>query len=144
MVLIAVTQVPDPRGTLRWLVSEMDGRITMSMEGALLKIAHAAREMQGSPGQTFEVPVKVSRYPKLAQPAVLELRVPDNLAGQLSAEALTVPPGEDQATLRIVSTAGPRLVGPQTVTIRATAMQPQNLPVISETSLEIEFVSAGQ
>src|SRR5207302_160389 len=42
MILIAVAKVPDPRGNVRHLVTEIQGRITMSIEGGLLKVsAHA-------------------------------------------------------------------------------------------------------
>jgi hypothetical protein len=140
MIVIAMAQVADPRGNVRWLVSPMDGRITMSVEGALLKVSHGVGELIVAAGQSFDVPVKVSRSPKLPLPATLELKLPDDLAGALSAEPVIVPPGATEATIRVNTTSDTRLPGEQTLTIRATALQSGNLPVVSETSFNVMFV----
>jgi hypothetical protein len=143
MILVAVAKVPDPRGNLRWLMTPMDGRITMSLEGALLKVTHAPAEYSVVAGQPIDIPLKISRSAKLAEQATLEVVPGDDLLGLVTAQPIAVPPGQNDAVLRIATTANPSLTGRQIVTIRATAMQHGNLPVISETTVPIEFLGAS-
>jgi hypothetical protein len=138
MAMIAVVKVPDPRGTVRHLVVEIEGMITMTIEGALLKLSHEARDLTVRPGETFAVPVKIARSDKLAEPVRLELRLPEELAGKLKAEAVVVAVKQSEAVFRVTSDAG--LKGVHTFTIRATAMQSGKYPVVSETMVEVEFV----
>ena len=137
MVLIGVTQVADPRGNRRWLVSPMDGRITMSIEGALLKLSHVPRELTVRPGEPFEVPLTISRSPKLPEKVRLELVGDGQTPATFTAAATEVAADQTEATLRIDTLAGATCLGEQEVTIRATALQPGNLPVISETTLTV-------
>jgi hypothetical protein len=81
MNLIAVGKPADPRGNVRYLVSPGDGRITMSIEGALPKVTHEAREMVIRPGQAFEIPVTVGRSAKLPETVRLEVRLPEGMEG---------------------------------------------------------------
>src|ERR1700719_4059870 len=67
MILIAVTKVPDPRGNVRHLVTEIHGRITMSIEGALLKVSTSASELTVQPGRDIALPIRIARSPKLAE-----------------------------------------------------------------------------
>jgi len=142
MVLIAVVKVPDPRGNVRHLVTEIKGQITMSIEGALLKVSAATTELTVQPGQELSVPIKIARSPKLAEPVKLELVVPDDLQGLVRMEPVMVPPGRSEATVRLVTVKDPRLTGEQTVTIRATALRPGKLRVQSDTA--VPFVGAGR
>lgn len=73
----------------------------------------------------------------------LELRLPEELEGLLAAEPLVVPPGQAEADFRITASADPRLLGWQTFTIRATALPKPELPVISESRIEVEFQPAA-
>jgi hypothetical protein len=139
MILIAVGKLADPRGNVRYLVAPGDGRITMSIEGALLKVTHDAPEMTVRPGEAFEVPVTVARSATLPEAVRLELRLPEGLEGTFSAEPVLLPPDRDQARVRIVARKDARLRGTIPITIRATAMQHGNLPVISETTIDIHF-----
>jgi hypothetical protein len=142
MILIAVGKLADPRGNVRTLVAPADGRITMSMEGALLKVSHEAGEMSVRPGEEFEVPVRIARSPKLPEAVRLELRLPEELEGadgMLRAEPVLLPPGRDEARFRIAAAADPRLRGDVTVTIRAVAVQAPGLPVVSETAVTLHF-----
>ncbi|MEX2287638.1 MAG: hypothetical protein WD648_11155 [Planctomycetaceae bacterium] len=142
MILNAVTKVPDARGNMRYLVNLMDGRITMSMEGALLKLSYNATELRVRPGEAFEIPLTISRSAKLPDLVRVELRLDAELEGILHAEPLVVPAASDQAILRVQSADDQRLAGEIELTIRATAMERGNLPVISETAATVEFVTA--
>lgn len=140
IVLIAVAQVPDPRGTVRHVASAMQGRITMSIEGALLKLAHVAPEMTVRAGESFKVPLVLSRSAKLPLEARIELVAPEGLETLLIADPLVVAPDRGEFDFEIHTSADPRLAGSQKITIRATAMQDGTLRVVSQTELTVEFV----
>jgi hypothetical protein len=82
--------------------------------------------------------LKVSRLAKLDQPARLELRLPEELAGQLKAEPMIVAVGSQQAVMRITPAAALR--GLYSFTIRATALQDGKYLAVSEASVTVEFV----
>ena len=140
MALIGVVKVPDPRGKVRYLVTPMSGQITMSIEGSLLKVSHEAQELSIRPGEEVVVPVKVLRSTKVAEAVRLELRLPDELAGVLSAEPVVAAPGQTEVAMRIRCAKDAKITGAQTFTIRGTAMQGGRYAVISETEVGIEIV----
>ena len=102
MGMIAVAKVPDPTGKVRFAASEVTGFITMTLEGALLKISAENSELTAPAGQAFEVPVRISRLTKLVEPARLELQLPEELAGLLKAEPVPVAVGQETAVMRII------------------------------------------
>ena len=135
MNLNAVVKIPDPHGRVRHLVTEIHGRITMSIEGALLKVSAAANDLTVRPGQEIVLPVKIARSPRLPGSVKLELELPEALKGLLRMEPVSAPPGRGEATLRIRTADDPRLTGELSFTIRATAYQPGNLLVLSEAAV---------
>lgn len=139
MVLVAVAKTPDPKGNVRHLVTLMDGRITMLLEGALLKLSHSARELAARPGDVLEIPVKLARSPKLSVPVRLELVVPQEFAGLLTAEPVTLSAKGTATTFRVQTIGDTRLAGTCTFTIKATALPTPDLPVISQTDVTVEF-----
>lgn len=142
MAMIAVVEVPDAAGRPRQLVADMTGMITMSLEGALLKLSAMSRDLVARPGEPFEVALKVSRSSQIAESARLELKLSDDQAGLYSAEPVVMPYGQDEIRFRIVPAADGRLKGLQTLRIRATALQEGWLPAISEAQVPVEFPSA--
>ena len=84
-----------------------------------------------------------SRAAKLHEPVRLELRVPEELAGLLTAEPVEIPAGQTEADFRVTAAADPRLPGWRKLTIRGTALPAPDLPVVSETTVEIEFQAAA-
>jgi hypothetical protein len=141
MALVGVVRVPDRHRKVRYLVTPMQGQITMSIEGSLLKVSHDAREVAVRPGETQAIAVTVLRSAKLTESVRLELRLPDDLAGCLGADAIEVPPGKDTAVFRITRAKDARITGEHSITIRATALQGGHLPVVSETTVLVGFVS---
>lgn len=136
-----VGAVPDPRGRLRWLTSAADARITMIMEGALLKLACQAEETVARPGDTVRIPVSVSRSIKLPLETQVELLVPDELTGLIDAVAITLPMGTDSGTLIVTTQPDAGLAGPWTFELRATALEHGKWPVTSFATAKIEFVA---
>ena len=140
MGVIGVAKVPDPKGKVRYLVGEMTGFITMTMEGALLKISTEDDDLTVRAGQAFDVRLQVARLANLVEPARVELRLPESLKGQLEAKPLLLDAKTKQAVFRISS--GTTLRGRHTITIRATAIQDGKYPVVTETPLSVEFLPA--
>ena len=132
MAMIAVARVPDPKGKVRYLVAPIAGFITMTMEGSLLKLAAEDSDLTVQAGQAFDVQLEVARLTKLTEPARIELRVPEELKGQLEAKPLTLDAKATKAVLRVTPAA--TLRGRHTLTIRATAVQDGKYPVVSETT----------
>src|SRR5205823_1521944 len=117
MILVAVAKVPDPRGNVRHLVTDVHGRITMSIEGALLKVSASVSELTVKPGREILLPLRIARSPRLVEPVKLELVMPEDLAGLLRMEPVVLAPGRTEATLRITTVDDPRLTGEHTFTI---------------------------
>ena len=139
MALVGVVRVPDGRGKERHLVASMKGQITMSIEGSLLKVSHDARELTARPGETIAIPVTVLRSAKLTEAVRLELRLPDNLAGCFTADAVVVPAGQSTAVFRVIRKDA-RITGEHSLTIRATTLDVGRLPVMSETTVPVGLV----
>ncbi len=136
--MVAVAKIADPKGKVRWACNDITGFVTMTMEGALLKVSADDSDLTPPAGQPFDVHLKIARLTKLNEPAKLELRLPDELAGQLKAEPMIVPAGKEQAVMRVTPAANLR--GLHTFTIRATALQDGKYLVLSEASVTVEFV----
>jgi len=138
-ILNAVVQVPDPKGTMRHLLNKMELRLGILPVGAMLRLSHGADELHVKRGEPFEVPLTLARTAELTGDAVLELKLPEDLAGQLTAEPLTIPPAQTTAALRITPAAAANLHGEQELTIRAMVMHQGKLPTISETTVVVDF-----
>jgi hypothetical protein len=137
MELIGVVKVPDAKGRTRYLVTPMSGRITMSIEGAILKVS-APAEVRIRSGETVEVPVTVLRSAKLAVPVQLELKLPEELAGAFKADAVTVAPGATTAVFKLTCLKDAKFDGEPVVTIRGTALQDGKYAVVSEAAVTVE------
>lgn len=142
IIVHGVVAVPDPKGNVRYLAKPGNARITMIMEGALLKVSAENSDVVTQPGKTLELAVKVARSPELPLPVKLELIVPEEAANLLSATPLWLEPNEEHGMLSIFSKADEQLSGQWNLTVRATALQAGMWPVISETEIRIEFVAA--
>jgi hypothetical protein len=140
--MVGVAKVADPKGKIRYQVNEITGFVTMTMEGALLKVSSDSRDLAVPAGKPFDVHLKVSRLAKLAEPVRLELRLPEDLTGKLKAEPMVIPVGKEEAVFRITPAAA--LGGAHTFTIRATALQNGKYLAVSETLVSVEFTQTVQ
>ena len=140
MELIGVVQVPDAKGRVRFLVTPMSGRITMSIEGSILKVDTKTREVKIRPGETIEIPLAVLRSPKLAVPVKLELQLSEELTSLLKADPITVAPNQPMATFRITRTKESQIDGEFIITIRGTALQDGKYAVVSDAKVTVEFL----
>lgn len=139
MGIIALAKVADPRGNQRWCAAPIEGFVTMTMEGALLKLSHHRRELTPQPGKVLVLRLKLARSPRLSEPVRLELRAPEEMGKLLKADVVVVPPEQSDVDFRIAVADDPRVAGEHVLTVRATAMHQGNLPVISETAAAVTF-----
>ncbi len=138
-IINSVVQIPDPKGNVRHLLNKMELRLGVLPVGAMLRLSHGASELHVKPGEPFEVPVTLTRTPELSGDVILELRLPEDIAGQLTANSLTIPATQTTAALRIQPAASAILRGEQELTIRATVLHQGKLPTISETTVVVTF-----
>jgi hypothetical protein len=139
MGIMAEVKVADPKGNVRHLIAPIDGFVTMTMEGALLKLSHVDDEFTAKSGQSFTVRVKLARSAQLTEPVRLELKLPEELAGVLKAEPVVVLAGQAEVDFRIAVMNPAAIKGEKVVMIRGTAVQPGNLQVVSETAVPVLF-----
>ena len=142
IIVHGVVAVPDPKGNVRYLTKPGNARITMIMEGALLKVSTENSDVVTSLGEIQEISVNVSRSPELPLPVKVELIVPDEATGFISATPLMIEPDKTSGVLQIVSRTDEQLRGQWNLTVRATALQDGKWPVISESEIRVEYVSA--
>ena len=142
IIVHGVVAVPDPKANVRYLTKPGNARITMIMEGALLKVSTENSDVVTSLGEIQEISVNVSRSPELPLPVKVELIVPDEATGFISATPLMIGPDKTSGALQIVSRTDEQLQGQWNLTVRATALQDGKWPVISESEIRVEYVSA--
>ena len=140
IIVHGVVAVPDPKGNVRYLTKPGNARITMIMEGALLKVSTENSDVVTALGEIQEISVNVSRSPELPLPVKVELIVPDEATGFISATPLIIEPDKTSGVLQIVSLADEQLRGQWNLTVRATALQDGKWPVISESEIRVEYV----
>ncbi len=146
IVVQGVAPVPDPKGRLRYLTRAADARITMIMEGALLKLSCEGTEESRTgqstprPGDTIEIPVSLSRSVKLppAETTVV-LEVPEELTGVIDAAPVVLPAGTDRGRITLKTVVDPRLTGDWPLRVRATTLQDGQWPVVSFATVPLEF-----
>jgi hypothetical protein len=140
--LVAMAKIPDPKGVPRWVLTAMDGQVTMSIEGALMKLSHDPNELGAACGDPLAVPLKLARSPKLTGAVRVELVVPPELTRLVSAAPLDWPGEKTTAELKLTSRPDPRLVGVWKLAARATATRDGH-PVVSVTEFEVAYTSVA-
>lgn len=135
MIVNGVVRVADPRGNVRHLVQKQEMRIGILPEGALLKLSHTAGEPVASPGSTVRIPVALSRAPEFRETVRIELLPPEGLADLMTSAPLSLSGDQSTSEIALQLAADPRLIGEQTLRIRASAVRGDRGQVISETTL---------
>ena len=143
MVVHGVAKVADPKGQVRYLTKAANARITMILEGALLKLSHNAHELTVIPGKSFSVPLQLAQSEKLKEDVRIELTGPKSVRKFLKAESISVDAKTKQTTLLIRTMPDEVLVGDWNLTIKATAMKDNRWPVVSQTEVPVRFLRGG-
>lgn len=139
MVVHGIAVVPDPKGTPRYLTKPGDARITMIMEGALMKLGADVKEFESPIGGTIQVPITISRTARLSLPVTVDLLVPEEARGQIKSKAVVIPADQQRGVLQIDFDNSPELRGPWTLRLAATALQDGRWPVVSETEIKVDL-----
>ena len=141
--LVGMALVKDPSGAARWITGDMDGQITMSIEGALLKLT-GPEEVVVALGGSSELTFRLLRSATLKDPTRLELVLPPSLVGKVRAETLTLPAStQGPLTWRIAIDKAPDMPGSWSITARATTLRDGH-PVVSEVALRLVIEPAGK
>jgi hypothetical protein len=138
--LIAIAQIPDPKGKIRYVQAAMDGQITMSIEGAMLKLLHPSEELVVPIGAPFELTLKLAQSNKLKEPVNLELIIPDEIKGLVTFSPMVWPTNSDTLKIKVATKPEAKMAGLWMLTARVTT-QFEKHPVVSETGIEVEFLS---
>lgn len=141
MVVHGVGAVPDPRGRIRYLTRAGDNRITMIMEAALLKLDCPTPQLQARPGDEISIPIVVSRGVQLPLPATVELEIPEELKGIVECDPITLSTEVSEGVLKVRTQSDPRLLGRWFWTLKATSLQDDRWPVVSQTDVDIRIES---
>jgi len=120
IVLNTVVKVPDGQGNVRHLVNRMDRRITMNVEGALLKLSAPETEFSLKPSQSIDVRLNILRSGKFNGPVEITLDSDDAHSELFAVEPVSVAPGQSEAVLRVTARQGDRPLGERELTIRAS------------------------
>ena len=137
MGIIAVARVADPKGKVRHLVGDVAGFVTMTMEGALLKLSAEDADLAVPAGKAFEVRLKAARLAKLTEAVAVSLK---DGPGTAAKAALA---GKKEDAVLMVAPA-PGTTGRHAFTFRAEAMQEGKYAVVSETTVWVDFVAKGR
>lgn len=141
MVVNGVAKVVDPQGNIRYSITRQKSRMGFLAGGALLKISADIVELQSAPGQTFSVPITISRTKQLTESVRLEISPTVSQTELFTAEPKTLPATQTEILFPITANATVDSSREHKLTIRATVLQNGTLPVVSETTIVVQFGS---
>lgn len=135
MILNGAVKVADPKGNVRTLLQRQELRFGILPDGAMMKLNHTAGEMSAAPGSEIKIPLVLSLTSELKEPIRLTLMPDESQTGLISGEPIVLESDRSKATFVVKLANDPKLIGEQTIQIRATAMKGGRWPVVSETSV---------
>lgn len=144
MLIHGIAEVPDPKGNIRQLTKAGNARITMIMEGALLKLSAEKSDFVVQAGETTEIQFRLQRSPKLPLSATVQIEVPEEVNGLLTATPVTLTADQTQGVLHLNSKLDERLSGPWKLRLSAQSLQQDRWPVISVAEIDLEFTVPQQ
>ncbi|MGB0740001.1 MAG: hypothetical protein ACPGXX_08000 [Planctomycetaceae bacterium] len=138
IVVHGEAQIEDPAGQLRVVSRPADARITMIMEGALLKLSAPAGTVQLNPNMSAEIPIQIFRTQGFSESVSVELHLPPELRGIIRCNPLVLDATEDSGTLHLEALSRHELAGFWRIRVTASAHR-DGWPVVSEATAEIEL-----
>ena len=144
MQVMGMARVPDAKGNIRYLTKNSNARITMILEGRLMKIAQHTTELTAKPGDTVEIPVSITRTPQFAGPVIVSIDIPKRLREFLTVEPVSIGTQATTAKLILQTKASEKLEGDWEFTIKCTGMQDERWPLVTQTQLPVRFVGASK
>ena len=135
MALVMLARMNDGAGKSCWVCAPVEGQVTMSIEGALMKLTPHEEELVVVPGQKTIVRLRLTRASSLLEPTIVEmLGTPD-----LNGPSIVAPTGAELVEFPVA--VSNRFTGSCKVGFRATTRR-QGHPVVSETEVIVESMSA--
>lgn len=144
MLIHGIAEVPDPKGNIRQLTKAGNARITMIMEGALLKLSAVKNDFVVQAGEPIEIPFRLQRSPKLPLSTTVQVEIPDEAAGLITATPVVISPEQTEGFLQLTSKRDERLNGSWKLRLSAQSLQQDRWPVISEAEISVEFTISKQ
>ncbi len=135
MILNGSVKLADPKGKVRTLLQRQELRFGILPDGAMMKLSHTAGEMSAALGSEIRIPLTLSLTTDLKEPIRVTLMPDESQTGLISGEPIVLEADRSKATFVVKLANDPKLVGEQTIQIRATAMKGGRWPVVSETTV---------
>ncbi len=134
IILNSVVTVPDASGRTRYLVNRMQQRITMNVEGALLKIS-TPQEYYRWNGDSVTVPIDLFRSGELQGPVTVSLHAAGDDPPSLTASSITLAADKQSAELTVTRSPDHQAISDeQKCIIRATG-EHGGYEVLSESAI---------
>ena len=134
MIINGAVQVADPKGNVRTLLQKQELRVGILPEGALMKLSHTAGEPTVTLGSEVRIPLALSLASELKDAIKITVMPSDDQSTLLAAEPIQLSPGQKETTLIVRVANDAKLVGEQSLVVRAATLR-NGYPVISETTV---------
>ena len=134
MIINGAVKVADPKGNIRTLLQKQELRVGILPEGALMKLSHSAGEPTVTLGSEVRIPLALSLASELREAIKITVMPSEDQINLLTAEPIPLSAGQKETTLILRVANDAKLVGEQSLVIRAATLR-NGYPVISETTV---------
>lgn len=136
LVMGVVTDTDGSRHVVSYSSNAQNDQMIALVDPGKLAITLDRRTLPLVPGKEAKLDFRLQRGTGLTQPTQIEVIVPDGMPG-VSAESVDLPSGDVQGQLKLKFTTAATEPVLAPLIIRATTLDERNLPVTSETNLEL-------
>ncbi len=141
MIINGAVKVADPKGNIRTLLQKQELRVGILPEGALMKLSHSAGEPTVTLGSEVRIPLALSLASELREPIKITVMPSEDQTNLLTAEPIPLSAGQKETTLIVRVANDAKLVGEQSLVVRAFTLR-NGYPVISETTVLLTVKAA--
>lgn len=134
MIVNGAVKVADPKGNVRTLLQKQELRVGILPEGALMKLSHSAGEPAVMLGAEVRIPLALSLASELRESIRITVMPDETQTNLLTAEPIQLSAGQKETTLIVRVANDAKLVGEQSLIVRAATLR-NGYPVISETTV---------
>ena len=134
MIINGAVKVADPKGNVRTLLQKQELRVGILPDGALMKLSHSAGEPTVTLGSEVRIPLALSLASELREAIKITVMPSEDQTNLLTAEPIPLSAGQKETMLLVRVANDAKLVGEQTLVIRAATLR-NGYPVISETTV---------
>lgn len=141
MIVNGAVKVADPKGNVRTLLQKQELRVGILPEGALMKLSHLAGEPTVTLGSEVRIPLALSLASELKDAIKITVMPSQDQSNLLAAEPIQLAPGQKETALSVRVANDAKLIGEQSLVIRAATLR-NGYPVISETTVLLTIKAA--